>query len=601
MDLVERLRNTGLFRFVSDEGLALVAMIAREHRVSPGDILCRQADLGAHFFLIDEGEALIQRVDDKGFQRLMGTLREGDSFGVTSLFYPEPRDATVIARTPMRVWTIARSEFQALLRDYPWLRRELTLPDELLARQRMPQFDWLGPLEHVVYFSRRHWISLMRALWLPTALLLLFLVSLTLLAVRGGLAFDPTILLLVVGALYLAILVWNWFDWVNDHFVVTTQRISYRQRVAFLYEARSEVPIDRVQNINVIMTLVGSRLGYGLMTIETAAQAGALYLNYVPNPEEMRRAIWEQAERAQATQRAIERRLMAEALSGYLGIDIDETLPHERPGADLPADVADELTPVKELSPLGKAVVWLQGLHILPQVRIATEEQVLWRKHPFFLLIKMLPPLLLAVFAIPLAVLAQFGLPRVLFSAPWGDYYAFAMLALAFFAMAWLVWEVADWGNDQYIVTNDRIIDVEQRPLFLHSERREASLGVIQNVRFEIPNPWAGLLNYGSVLVQTAGRGDFTFDRVGNPAEVQAEIFRRIEAYRERIRQQEAERRRREMAEWFSVYDELERKAAGRSEAGPEEVQAPYTPDVDEGNDPLAGPDQGRRARRSTL
>lgn len=592
MDLVERLRNTGLFRFVSDDGLALVATIAHEHRVSPGAILCRQADLGAHFFLIDEGEAIVQRVDDKGFQRPVGALRAGDSFGVTSLFYPEPRDATVIARTEMRVWTIQRAEFQELLRSYPRLRRELTLPDELLARQRMPQFDWLGPLEHVVYFSHRHWISLVRALWLPTALLLLFLLALTILVARGGLLFDPTIPLLVVGGIYLAVLVWHWFDWVNDHFVVTTQRISYRQRVAFLYEARNEVPIDRVQNINVIVTLVGSRLGFGLMTIETAAQTGTLFLDCVPEPEQMRAAIWEQAERAQATQRATERRLMAEALSGYLGIDIDEALPHERPEGELPADAPDLLGPQKELSALGKAVEWLQTLHILPQVRIATAEQVLWRKHPFFLLLKMAPPLLLAMVAIPLAVLAQFGLPRIPWPPPWGDYYAFGMLVLAFFAMAWLVWEVTDWSNDQYIVTNDRIIDVEQRPLFLRSERREASLGMIQNVRFEIPNPWAGLLNYGSVLVQTAGRGDFTFDHVGNPAEVQAEIFRRIEAYRERIRQQEAERRRREMAEWFAVYEELGHRLGEQPPKLAEEAFPPFTPEVDDGSAPPAEGDR---------
>ncbi len=581
MDLVERLRNTPLFQFVSDDGLALVATIAQEHRVKEGGVLCRQADLGANFFLIDQGEALIQRVDDKGFQRPVGTLHEGDSFGVTSLFLPEPRDATVIARTPMRVWTIRRSDFQELLHNLPRLRRELTLPDELQARQRMPQFDWLGPLEHVVYFAHRHWISLVQALWLPTLLFVLFLAILTLVVVRRVVVFDPTYLLLGGGCLYLMVLVWHWFDWVNDHFVVTTQRISYRQRVVFLYEARSEVPIDRVQNINVIVTLVGSRLGYGLMVIETAAQTGTLALDHVPDPEEMRRAIWGQAERAQATQRATERRLMTEALSGYLGIDIEEALPDEQPEADLPSDLADELTPQKKLSPLGRAVEWLQTLHILPQVRVATPEQVLWRKHPFFLLIKMLPPLVMAAIATPLAVLAQFGMPAVL--TQWGDYYAFGTLVIAVFAMAWLVWEVNDWSNDQYIVTNDRIIDVEQRPLFLRSERREASLGMIQNVRFEIPNPWAGLLNYGSVLVQTAGRGDFTFDQVGNPAEVQAEIFRRLEAYRERTRQQEAERRRREMAEWFAVYDELGQRVGAPPAPEADTGLPPFTPEVDDG------------------
>jgi len=91
----------------------------------------------------------------------------------------------------------------------------------------------------------------------------------------------------------------------------------------------------------------------------------------------------------------------------------------------------------------------------------------------------------------------------------------------------------------------------------MRSERREASLSVIQNVRFVIPHFGAAILGYGNVIIQTAGKGDFTFDRVGNPGEVQAEIFRRIEAYRARERQREAAQRRQEMAEWFAVYKEL--------------------------------------------
>ncbi len=600
MDLVSRLRNTPLFRFVSFDGLSILATIAREHKVDEGALLCRQADLGTHFFLIDEGEAIIQRVDENGFQRPVGTLREGDSFGVTSLYMPEPRDATVIARTPMRIWTIERGEYQALLKSYPRLRREVTLPDELQARQQMPHFDWFGPLENIVHFSHRHWLSLARALWVPTLVMIAFLMLFTALLALDLLGFEPTLLLVIAGGIYLALVVWHWFDWVNDHFVVTTQRISYRQRLAFLYESRSEVPIDRVQNINVIQDFAGSRLSYGTMVIETASETGTLYLAYVPNPEEMRQAIWGQAERVLATQRATERRLMSEALSSYLGIEIQESLPHEwQVGDEIPPEeIEDLLPPEEEPTRLDKVMDWLHTLQILPQARIATPEQVTWRKHPIFLLTRMLIPLLIAMVAMPLAVLAHFDWPLAL--TQWGAYYPFGMLALALFAFGWLAWEINDWGNDLYIVTNDRIIDIERRPLFLHSERREASLGVIQNVRFEIPNPWASLFNYGCVLVQTAGRGDFTFDHVGNPAEVQAEIFRRIEAYRERHRQQEAERRRREMAEWFAVYEELEgRLGVHPGAAAPNQDLPPYPPDIDDGHG--NGPDGASNGGRTVL
>ena len=42
----------------------------------------------------------------------------------------------------------------------------------------------------------------------------------------------------------------------------------------------------------------------------------------------------------------------------------------------------------------------------------------------------------------------------------------------------------------------------------MRSERREASLGVIRTCVLS-PHFWAALWGYGSVLVQTTGRGDF--------------------------------------------------------------------------------------------
>ena len=136
---------------------------------------------------------------------------------------------------------------------------------------------------------------------------------------------------------------------------------------------------------------------------------------------------------------------------------------------------------------------------------------------------------------------------RLAFWVPW--------LVLAFLAFFWLWWEYTDWGNDVYIVTNERIIDVEKKPLFMAEERREASLGMVQNVNVRIPGPIAYFLGYGHVYIFTAAEiGLFDFLFVPHPREVQAEIFRRIEAYRAREAQRRAAQRQAEMADWFEVY-----------------------------------------------
>jgi uncharacterized membrane protein YdbT with pleckstrin-like domain len=133
----------------------------------------------------------------------------------------------------------------------------------------------------------------------------------------------------------------------------------------------------------------------------------------------------------------------------------------------------------------------------------------------------------------------------------------------------WWLWIFDDWQNDIYQVTATRIIDVERLPLFFREERREASLGMIQNINLEIPGILGQLLNYGSVNIETAGAGAFTFDYVADPRAVQSEIFRRVEAFRSQQRQAEAGRRRTELLDWFSVYDQVRNSTPSASPPPP--------------------------------
>jgi hypothetical protein len=104
----------------------------------------------------------------------------------------------------------------------------------------------------------------------------------------------------------------------------------------------------------------------------------------------------------------------------------------------------------------------------------------------------------------------------------------------------WLWWGYANWGNDQYIVTNDRIIDIEKLPLGFRSQRTETTFDKIQNVSYKIPNPLATILDYGTVIIHTAGpEGKLTFEWVLHPRQVQAEIFRRLGTYNENKRRED--------------------------------------------------------------
>jgi len=131
-----------------------------------------------------------------------------------------------------------------------------------------------------------------------------------------------------------------------------------------------------------------------------------------------------------------------------------------------------------------------------------------------------------------------------------------------------LLWyRYEDWRNDIYQLTDDRIIDLKRLPLGLREERREASLAMIQDIGYEIPGIMANLLDYGNVVIETAGReAVFAFDWVHRPRSVQDEVFARMDAYRERERDQRRERRTHELLDWFATYTELAEEEEGKQQ-----------------------------------
>ncbi len=571
MDLIERLRAVPLFQRLHEYDLALVASLCEEHRLEPGTLLCRQADTGTTFILVDEGEALIERVDERGFQRPVRMLRPGEYVGIHSLFLADPRDATITSVQPMRLWVIRRSRFLELVADHGELRRLLLIPAEIEERLRRPRYDWLERGEQVIYDCRRHWATFAAAM-LTSTLGLVVLLGLVLLG-RSTLArwINPWWLALPLLGLYALVLLWHWIDWRNDYFVVSTWRISSRERVMLFYEARSEAPLDRVQNMNVTFDLLGRYLGYGTLTVETAADIGKMTFDRIPDPEAMRTAIWEQMERARATRQALQQHSIRTSLAAHLGLETGEE-PALREELDSLDDPDGDEAATMGRGWWARASDWLAEMNLLPRTHIETAESVTWRKHWVFLVQAAFWPFVFTVALALGAILGFFERPR-----GWAGIlpiYPYALLVGAIVAGGWLWWQANDWGNDLYIVTKDRIIDVEKRPLWLSSQRREASLGVIQNVRLQIPNLWAGLLNYGNVIVQTAARGEFTFERVANPRAVQNEIFRRLEAYRREQRDRELSRQRQDLVEWFSIYDRLK----GPLPASPEELDVPESP-----------------------
>jgi uncharacterized membrane protein YdbT with pleckstrin-like domain len=80
----------------------------------------------------------------------------------------------------------------------------------------------------------------------------------------------------------------------------------------------------------------------------------------------------------------------------------------------------------------------------------------------------------------------------------------------------WIIWDIVDWGNDYYIVTNQRVILLE-KVVGIYDSRQEAPLGSILSVGVET-DMLGRSLDYGNVIVRTFV-GKIELDDVDHPAQ----------------------------------------------------------------------------------
>lgn len=142
---------------------------------------------------------------------------------------------------------------------------------------------------------------------------------------------------------------------------------------------------------------------------------------------------------------------------------------------------------------------------------------IIWRPHWIFLLRGLLGPLLLLVVAsLALTISANLFLLNSL-------ELGIALSLLLLVVLLWSLWEWEDYRNDCYILTPEKVVDIEKKP-FGPEDRREAGMGAINNISLQTTYI-SNLFGYGDVVLTTAGGGTpFTFNRVPQPRDVVAKI-----------------------------------------------------------------------------
>ncbi len=148
-------------------------------------------------------------------------------------------------------------------------------------------------------------------------------------------------------------------------------------------------------------------------------------------------------------------------------------------------------------------------------------------RHHWFILAKDVFGVLVLFFipfiVVPLAGLyiSQAGFPAAKLGA------VFGFLGSAWALICWQILFVkwTDYYYDVWIVTNFRIIDIDQQGLFKRNVASILNLDHIQDIDYELHGVLGNLLNFGHFSVQTAGsRNEFDFDNASSPAYIERVI-----------------------------------------------------------------------------
>ncbi|HEX7247478.1 MAG TPA: Npt1/Npt2 family nucleotide transporter, partial [Actinomycetota bacterium] len=122
MERVLFLRKVALFAELPPHDLQPIAGIAEEHAFADGDAIAEQGESGDVMHIIVSGDVSVTAHDSSHGSddaRVVAVRSAGDVVGEMAVITNEPRIAGLVARGDVRVLSIARPQFESILRERP--------------------------------------------------------------------------------------------------------------------------------------------------------------------------------------------------------------------------------------------------------------------------------------------------------------------------------------------------------------------------------------------------------------------------------------------------------------------------------------------------
>ena len=119
MSREEMLKNVPIFSELGRRDLERLSKLMVPRAVKAGEVIIKEGDQAAGFFVISAGKVEVVRGVDSADAQVLNTLGPGDFFGEMALFEGFPRVASVRATEDTECLAMTRWDFMAEIKNHP--------------------------------------------------------------------------------------------------------------------------------------------------------------------------------------------------------------------------------------------------------------------------------------------------------------------------------------------------------------------------------------------------------------------------------------------------------------------------------------------------
>ena len=535
--VLNHLKNNVLFKNIPDNFIQWMIERSQVLQFEKDQLIYEQDAPAEKMYLLVNGAAALYD-EEEGQEYLINAQQAGDVFGIEVLTDQASRLTYCRAMKRCMVLAVPQKVLLRIAEEYPAFRIQVELALQSLNFLLKKPMNWLQDDEVVHYINREHPLILAFRVLKPLLVALALLV-LTFVLFNAEVMTAQTALWSgsIIGLFCLGWGIWNAFDWMNDFYVVTNQRVVFLEKIALIYDSRKETPLNAILSIAKHTSFSGRMYHFGDVVMRTFT--GLIKFKNVANVEDVIAIV--EAQWLNMKNKAIEEEDPQEVLRKKL---LDDSAPE-----NMAQQKNMNSTDGENLSQEYHADLFSRLLHL----RKVEGDTIIYRTHWFVFIQKTLLPFL-GLFLCGVFMLAPqqgwFGLV----AEGTGTYRAI-VIGIAIVMVIWWLYSAADWRNDYFMITPEQVVDVYRKPVGME-ERRAAPIRNIQTIEYKRQNMFGLLFNFGTVFIRI-GDVEFTFDYVPNPSYVQQEIFSRFQSIKNREQKESASLNNERLANWMEAYHKV--------------------------------------------